>query len=54
MNNEGMKEVLFDQYCSRCVYAQTKDEEGKDPCNECLSYPMNQYSHRPMKWEEKV
>lgn len=49
--NEGMKEVYFDQYCPTCKHV--KMEEAESPCSECLSEPVNQYSHKPVKWEEK-
>ena len=45
------KEVYFDQYCEKCIHF--KEDEGKDPCDECLTYPMNEYSHKPIKYEEK-
>lgn len=48
---ENYKEVYFDQYCKTCKYKDTKETD--DPCNECLYEPMNLYSHKPVKWEEK-
>lgn len=48
--NDGMKEVYFDQYCPKC---KNCDLEGdKEPCCDCLSEPVNQYSHKPVKFEE--
>lgn len=50
MNGDGYKEVYFNQYCATC---KNKDlDEKKDPCFECLSEPMNLYSHKPVKWEK--
>ena len=49
-SNDGMKEVYFDQYCEKCKNHDL--EEDKEPCSECLSEPVNQYSHKPVKWEE--
>lgn len=44
------KEVYFDKYCSTCKHKPVKDDE--EPCDECLSEPINLYSHKPIKWEE--
>lgn len=45
------KEVYFDQYCKACKHE--KLPETDDPCDECLNEPVNLYSHKPVKWEEK-
>lgn len=45
------KEVFFDMYCCECKYE--KVDEVEDPCNECLCYPANENSHKPVKFEEK-
>lgn len=45
------KEVYFNQYCSTCKHKDIPDV--KDPCNECLDNPMNEHSHKPVKYEEK-
>lgn len=45
------REVLFDKYCETCKHRGVKETE--DPCNECLENPMNLYSQKPVKWEEK-
>jgi len=44
-------EVRFDKYCSLCKNEKTPEEE--DPCRECLNYPVNQQSEKPVKWEDK-
>lgn len=51
MDNDGMQEVYFDEYCEKCKHALVKDTD--DPCNECLDEPTNLYSHKPVKWEDK-
>ena len=52
VNNGGLdKEVYFDQYCQSCQYEKL-GEDGY-PCRECLEYPSNEYSHRPVMWKEK-
>lgn len=45
------KEVYFGEYCKKCKHNALKEEE--EPCDECLRYPVNQYSHKPVKYEEK-
>ena len=48
---ENTKEVYFHQYCPTCKHLKT--DEREEPCNECLTYPENTYSHKPINWEEK-
>ena len=50
MNEEGYKLVYFDTYCKFCKHREVKDED--EPCDSCLSEPINLYSHKPVKWEE--
>lgn len=45
---ELTKEVYFDQYCPTCKARDTPEEE--DPCRECLTYPSNAESHKPVNW----
>lgn len=49
--DEGYKEVYFNQYCSLCKHKDCPEEN--DPCDECLSNPVNANSHKPVKYEEK-
>lgn len=49
--NYTEKEVYFDQYCKTCKHGEVEDD--KDPCHECLDYPTNTLSHKPVKYEEK-
>ena len=44
------KEVYFDKYCNKCKH-WTVNEDG-EPCNECLSNPSNEDSHKPVNFEE--
>ena len=44
------KEVYFDPYCSKCNYM--KNTEQEEPCDECLNNPVNEYTHRPVKFED--
>lgn len=45
------KEVYFHEYCKKCKHEKVKETEI--PCTECLEYPINLYSHKPVKFEEK-
>jgi len=45
------KEVYFGDYCKKCVNKNV--EETEDPCNECLTSPVNLYSHKPIKFEDE-
>lgn len=44
------KFVHFDEYCVKCKNKNTKETE--DPCNECLTNPVNEHSHKPVSYEE--
>lgn len=45
------KEVHFGYYCSRCAYATLP--ETADPCDECLTCPVSEDSHRPVYYKEE-
>lgn len=45
------KEVYFWEYCKTCKYEKTPENEM--PCNDCLEYPANLYTHKPVNWKEK-
>lgn len=49
MDLDERKEVYFDKYCEKCKYKDLK--EAKDPCHECLSNPVNLYSHKPINFK---
>ena len=51
MAEKNLKIVRFDEYCKTCVYAKT--EEIKDPCNACLTQPVNENSHKPVNYIPK-
>lgn len=44
-------EVFFSEYCKHCFYANT--DENQVPCDECLSCPANENSHKPINFKEK-
>ena len=53
MNSEDAsktKEVLYSEWCNKCEHKDLDEDE--DPCNECLSYPYNWDSHKPVKFKE--
>ena len=43
------KEVYFCAYCHKCKHKDIKETE--EPCNECLTNAVNEYSHKPVKFE---
>lgn len=51
MDTRNLKEVLFNAYCTTCKYKDT--DETEDPCNECLTNPANENSHKPVNYEEE-
>lgn len=42
--------VDFALYCPKCKYWPT--DESEDPCNRCMSEPVNEYSAKPVCYEE--
>ena len=44
------KFVEFDKYCKNCKHKKVKQDE--EPCNECLSSPVNEHSIKPIKFEK--
>jgi hypothetical protein len=49
--NDGYKEVYYYDYCYKCAH-YNKDVIG-ERCDECLSEPVNLYTHKPVNFEEK-
>lgn len=41
--------VAFYKYCEKCKYEKLKDYE--DPCEECLTSPVNLYTDKPVKFK---
>lgn len=48
---EQFKEVFFDEYCPKCKHSDRAEEDN--PCFDCLDYPVNSYSHKPVNFEEE-
>lgn len=44
------KMVEFDKWCDKCKYCQVKETD--DPCNECLENGKNEFSHKPVNFDE--
>lgn len=47
---EVYKIVRFDKYCKTCKFSKTSEDD--EPCCECMCYPANAYSHKPVNYEE--
>lgn len=45
------KIVWFGKYCHECKYESKKENEK--PCDECLEFPANEDSHRPVEFVPK-
>ncbi len=45
------KIVDYYKWCCKCEYFKT--DENKNPCNECLTYPTNLESTKPIKFKSK-
>ena len=43
MNDENLQEVYYDRYCKTCEHKKLPEEA--DPCDECLSNPVNYATH---------
>lgn len=50
MEQAQNKIVDFYKYCKTCAFREVVESE--EPCNECLTQPVNLYSHKPVKWKE--
>lgn len=46
---EVYKIVRFDKYCKTCKFNKTSMDD--EPCSECMCYPANAYSHKPVNYE---
>lgn len=46
-----LKEVMFEIWCPKCKHRSKLEVE--EPCDECLDWPVNEDSTKPIKWEER-
>lgn len=46
---EYKKEVYFSDWCSSCKHFELMESES--PCDECLSIPAREDSHKPYYYE---
>lgn len=47
--------VNYKEWCEKCKYRNVEeDEDGimPDPCNECLTIPVNEDSRKPIHYTE--
>lgn len=44
------KIVYYNEYCKSCKHKNLP--EWEDPCDACLTQPVNEDSHRPVMWKE--
>ena len=44
--------VEFEKYCKNCKHYD-KNNEHKEPCNECLDEIINYGTDKPVKFEKK-
>jgi hypothetical protein len=51
MNADREKFVNFRLYCPKCEHYEVAQDA--EPCNECLHYPTNVESEKPVKYKEK-
>lgn len=49
--DSDLREVNYEKYCDICKHADCPEHE--DPCFECLDNPLNYFTEKPVKWEEK-
>ena len=42
--------VDYEKYCKTCKHRNLKETE--DPCNDCLTWPENEDSRKPILYEE--
>ena len=49
--DEDLRMVEFWRYCETCEYKEL--DENKEPCEECLDHPWNEYTSKPINWKEK-
>lgn len=47
------KIVRFDKWCDSCQYYKADPDKDDNPCNECLTDPVNEDSQKPTRWKEK-
>ncbi len=49
MNIGETKIVEFEKWCETCKYKDIPENE--EPCEECISMGVREYSHKPEKYE---
>ena len=47
-----LEEVDYFKYCKTCQFEKVSPTE--EPCYECLRFPVNEHSKKPVKWVENA
>lgn len=51
MTDTNIHLVAFDKWCQECEH---HDKSGyEEPCDDCLMYPANENSTKPLKFKKK-
>lgn len=48
---DDIRIVNYSLYCKTCKHLELDGTE--EPCDECLSMPVNTYTEKPVNYEEK-
>ena len=51
MSEDLYKFVDYDIYCPKCKHCDVPEED--DPCDECMTWPINLNSSKPLNFEER-
>ena len=51
MDETDNRMVRYDLWCDKCKHKTIN--ENDEPCEECLSNPINTHTEKPVKFEEK-
>ena len=46
------KEVYFHEYCDKCKYSKTPEDQ--DPCDMCLTERKREFTHTPLYFDMAV
>ena len=48
---ELTKEVDFHKYCPTCLYRKEEESDPYKHCNDCLTTPARENSHKPVEYK---
>jgi len=46
------KIVKYEDWCNKCKYYKSNPDNDDNPCNNCLSIPVNMDSKKPIFWQD--